>query len=330
MKNPLAIPSFVGFSTPKITHSIPRRPIILCSAEPGWYKAETSGDSFRTLSYAAWIAENAKDERGQKKDLKIPLVLSGDSHHYAHYVGAGTHYMTSGGGGAFTHGTLELKPEIRAKWLNDENASLKLEDVGIIEYLILAGGLWCYLRYQEGYSSRNIVIATAAHAFAHMAVIVGISWLALWINREIFGWVEWHWFWRLVFLGSITFTLGRWIAGKIFGWNLLLTCRHLDINHNDAFSALKLDSHRHFLRMRILGDTLTIFPIRLDRVPTRDQWRENPERRTNRFASVFIADPAMRPELIEKPFEIRAPYAPSTAEVKTPSQLPPEHGVTPQ
>jgi hypothetical protein len=351
--------------------------IILCSAEPGWYKAETSGDSFRTLSYAAWIAENAKDERGQKKDLKIPLVLSGDSHHYAHYVGAGTHYMTSGGGGAFTHGTLELKPEIRAKWLNDENASLKLEscypsqqesarlldgnrrfgavnpgltralaglyliyaftltslwrwDVGIIEYLILAGGLWCYLRYQEGYSSRNIVIATAAHAFAHMAVIVGISWLALWINREIFGWVEWHWFWRLVLLGSITFTLGRWMAGKIFGWNLLLTCRHLDINHNDAFSALKLDSHRHFLRMRILGDTLTIFPIRLDRVPTRDQWRENPERRTNRFASVFIADPAMRPELIEKPFEIRAPYAPSTAEVKTPSQLPPEHGVTPQ
>jgi hypothetical protein len=28
MQNPLAIPSFVGFSTPKITHSIPRRPFI--------------------------------------------------------------------------------------------------------------------------------------------------------------------------------------------------------------------------------------------------------------------------------------------------------------
>jgi hypothetical protein len=27
MQNPLAIPNFLGFSTTKITHSIPRRPI---------------------------------------------------------------------------------------------------------------------------------------------------------------------------------------------------------------------------------------------------------------------------------------------------------------
>ncbi len=84
--------------------------VILCSAEPGWYKAETDGDSFRTLSYAARIAENAEDEHGAKKNLKIPLILSGNSHHYAHYAGAGAHYITSGGGGAFVHGTLELKP----------------------------------------------------------------------------------------------------------------------------------------------------------------------------------------------------------------------------
>jgi hypothetical protein len=101
--------------------------IILCSAEPGWYKAAEEGASFRTLTYAARIAENAKDEHGKKKDLKIPLVLSGDSHHYAHYFGEGTHYITSGGGGAFLHGTLELKPQIQAKWLRDDQATLELE-----------------------------------------------------------------------------------------------------------------------------------------------------------------------------------------------------------
>ena len=78
--------------------------IILCSAEPGWYKAEARGDAFRTLSYASLIARNAN------RDLRIPLVLSGDLHHYARYVAdTGTQYITSGGGGAFLHGTLELK-----------------------------------------------------------------------------------------------------------------------------------------------------------------------------------------------------------------------------
>jgi hypothetical protein len=73
------------------------------------------------LSYAAWIAENAK------KDLKIPLVLSGDSHHYARYSGADTQYITSGGGGAFLHGTLELQNSIKADWLRKKEAKLALD-----------------------------------------------------------------------------------------------------------------------------------------------------------------------------------------------------------
>ena len=94
--------------------------IILCSAEPGWYKAEAKGDAYRTLSYAAQIATNAG------KDLRIPLVLSGDSHHYARYVGDGSHYITSGGGGAFLHGTLELEPQIEAEWLKSAKEKLTL------------------------------------------------------------------------------------------------------------------------------------------------------------------------------------------------------------
>ena len=96
--------------------------IILCSAEPGWYKAEQNGDSFRTLSYAAWIAENA----GQA--LRIPLILSGDTHHYSRYSGPkGSQYITSGGGGAFLHGTHGMPEEIRADWLRDAGAVLSLK-----------------------------------------------------------------------------------------------------------------------------------------------------------------------------------------------------------
>jgi hypothetical protein len=106
-----------------IAKAMPQRAnIILCSAEPGWYKAAEESDSFRTLTYISRIADHARDEHGNEKELKIALVLSGDSHHYAHYyVDGGAHYITSGGGGAFLHGTLELKPKITARWLIEED-----------------------------------------------------------------------------------------------------------------------------------------------------------------------------------------------------------------
>ena len=95
--------------------------IILCSAEPGWYKAEEQAASFRSLGYAAWIAENAK------KNFRIVAGLSGDTHHYARYVSNfGTQFITSGGGGAFLHGTQDLKDTIRIKWLHHSNGLLNL------------------------------------------------------------------------------------------------------------------------------------------------------------------------------------------------------------
>src|SRR5262245_33548349 len=311
--------------------------VILCSAEPGWYKAAVEGDSFRTLTYAARIAEHAKDEDGNTKNLKIPLVLSGDSHHYARYVGGGTQYITSGGAGAFLHGTLELEPTIKALWLRDEQATLELQacypskaesdrlldgnkrfgrfnpgltwafgslylvysfaltslhtgalnwDVALIEFLILAGGLWGYARYQERHPSVKIMLAAAVQAAAHMLVIIAISLFAMWIDRRFFNW-PWHWLGWLIYLGLFAFTLGRWAAGHIFGWSLLIGCRYFNMNHKDAFSAMRLDSHRHFLRVRIHRDTLTVFPIKIDEVPKRKEWRYVPEHERECSPSVF-------------------------------------------
>jgi hypothetical protein len=340
--------------------------IILCSAEPGWYKAEAKGDSFRTLSYAAWIAENAG------RDIKIPLILSGDSHHYARYAGAGAQYITSGGGGAFLHGTLELKDTITAEWLRERKAKLALEccypskatsrsllggnwrfgrlnpelpwalaalylafsfvlalappaprwDVALAIYAVLFGGLYLYSSYQEG-ASRKIIGLSAAHAAAHMVVIAAISGLGLWVNERFLGGREWPWAMWLAGLAIVAFTVGRWLAGQIFGWSLLVGCRYFNIAHNDAFSAMKLDSHRHFLRMRILGDRLEIYPVKLEKVPTRSAWRVNPQRASDASASVFVADPPLAPELIEDAVVIDATRAPTPAEVKMPGDLPP-------
>jgi Calcineurin-like phosphoesterase len=85
--------------------------IILCSAEPGWLYTHTNRSSWDIMDYAIDIAEGADN------GLTIPLLLSGDTHHYSRYVAKdGTQFVTSGGGGAFRHPTHQLTDTVSLKW----------------------------------------------------------------------------------------------------------------------------------------------------------------------------------------------------------------------
>ena len=99
--------------------------------------------------------------------------------------------------------------------------------------------------------------------------------------------------------------LGGGVAGALFGLYLYVSSRYLDINHNDAASAMRRNSYRHFLRIRIKGDEATIYPVGLETIPQRTQWRKN----TNKSAdnpSEYVAEPPLEPRLIESPVVVRA------------------------
>lgn len=349
--------------------------IILCSAEPGWYKAEQGAGSFRTLSYAAWIAENAH------KELRIPLVLSGDTHHYSRYSGGdGVQYITAGGGGAFLHGTHDLPEAIHADWLNshaplslttepevdhkpcgtracwpDRDTSRALLwgnlrfpllnwdfaillgsvywvlaftltqlprcDVAVIEFMILAAGFVSYTGYQEKWTKRAIGWSFA-HSLVQFGTLVLLSWAALAIDAALFGLHDGPW-WAWAFaLGLFMVPVGGAAAAFIFGVYLLLTSRYAGMSHNDAFSAMRLNSHRHFLRIRIAGDRITVFPVGLERVPKRKEWRDNPAAAGNPTASLFLPPDDVVPTLIERPIVIAAARVAPTTDIKTPGELP--------
>ena len=72
------------------------------------------------------------------------------------------------------------------------------------------------------------------------------------------------------------FRIARAVAAFLFGLNLLVTCMWFNMNHNDAFSAMRVFDYRHFLRIRILGDQITVYPVGLERVPRRSEWQDNP------------------------------------------------------
>ncbi len=341
--------------------------VILCSAEPGWYGAEQETNSFRTLSYAALIAQNAG------KSIKIPLVLSGDTHHYSRYSSEfGTQYVTAGGGGAFLHGTHSLPDRIHAKWLHQPDPVLSLEhcypskeesrkllwgdlkfpilnsgfslflglifaalgftwsmlprgDVGVIEFAILAAGLVGYTGYQEKFSGKVIGLSLL-HAIAQFAAMFALTKLWIRLDSMLFGFHGNGPWWAWLFeIGILMGVVGGAVAGLIFGINLMLTCRFAGINHNDAFSAMRLNSFRNFLRIRILGNQITVYPIGMDRVPERDEWIDNPESASNPLASWFVSKRKLEPKLLEPAIVVGGfDVSPAAATVKKPSELPRE------
>lgn len=79
--------------------------IILFLAEPSWH--HQNYDNMHEISMLA-----------RKRGAKICAVIAGDWHHYSRYTNEqlGTHFITSGGGGAFAHSTHGLKTNIKLKW----------------------------------------------------------------------------------------------------------------------------------------------------------------------------------------------------------------------
>jgi hypothetical protein len=103
--------------------------IILCTPEPAWVQGREDSDVYRvTDQFLRTVIEPAGQEawlkeayRGQfvppVKEVTVPLMLSGDWHHYSRYERADEgldrrHLITCGGGGAYLLGTQWLPRSI--------------------------------------------------------------------------------------------------------------------------------------------------------------------------------------------------------------------------
>lgn len=139
-----------------------------------------------------------------------------------------------------------------------------------------------------------------AHAAAHWICIFYIGWGARLIAE-----------WLVPGSGPLAFLLagpmifaGGWVAGSmIMGLYLLISLNVFGRHSEEAFSALRIQDYKNFLRLHVANDgTLTIYPIGIDRVPRR--WRE---RRSDDAPGPSGLEPAepLKPTLIEPPIVIR-------------------------
>jgi len=195
-------------------------------------------------------------------------------------------------------------------WLMGYALLLRPElDTLILTFLILWAGFGAYNYYHDGLKGAVVAVFNAGAQWYALTKLT--EWFAQ-FNAGILSDLPPSWGWFGLF-GVEMVSAGGLVSGTIFGLYLALSCSVFGINNNDAFSAIRRNSHRHFLRMRIAGD-LTIYPIKLDRIPRRKEWRKNTAPNAH---PLFTAE--LTPELIEDPIVIDPQTVKSVREIESES-----------
>lgn len=179
--------------------------------------------------------------------------------------------------------------------------------------LTLLGTVLLFWLMTDTHSASYRWKAASLHALGHLGALFFSAWgfsalsaggLAPLVARVFDG----GWF----VAGSATQTLvagvgvalaGWFVAPVVVGLYLLVSLNRFGRHSNEAFSSLKIEDWKHFLRLHIdRQGGLTVYPVGIRRVPR--QWRPRAHEAT---PSLLVpADPeATAPELIEPPIRVR-------------------------
>ena len=165
--------------------------------------------------------------------------------------------------------------------------------------------LWCaalvlgILAFTDTHSRLYRVLGGLAHSSAHLLAMFYLGWGALDLSTRVLGQQGIA---RALLTGTGTFA-GGWIVGSaIVGVYLLISVNVFGRHSEEAFSGLKVEDFKHFLRLHVGPDGhLTIWPVKIERVPRR--WRDR--RANDTTPSRVVPDEPLVPELIEPPVRVR-------------------------
>ena len=116
------------------------------------------------------------------------------------------------------------------------------------------------------------ILGGACHALLHLAAAFAVGWLALLLTVNAFD-LAYGSIAQLLFSGLVTFIVGGPVGAFILGVYLFVSIRVFGRHSNEAFSSLRIQDFKQWLRLRIdAAGGLTIHAIAIDRVPRR--WRE--------------------------------------------------------
>ncbi len=147
------------------------------------------------------------------------------------------------------------------------NAALRDPLNGMWLITVLAG----FIFFTDTHVRTWRIVGGLFHAAMHLAAAFLVGWISLLLTVRgldlVYGTIA-----QLLMSGLITVVLGAVAGSFILGVYLFVSVRIFGRHANEAFSALRIQDYKQWLRLRIdSAGALTIFAIAIERVPRR--WR---------------------------------------------------------
>jgi hypothetical protein len=120
------------------------------------------------------------------------------------------------------------------------------------------------------------ILGGITHAVAHLGAAFALGWLALVVTTRWFG-MPFGGIGQMLASAAITFVGGGIAGSVVLGLYLFVSLRVFGRHSNEAFSSLRIQDYKQWLRLRIdAAGALTIHAIGIDRVPRRWVERHGP------------------------------------------------------
>ncbi len=179
------------------------------------------------------------------------------------------------------------------------------EPISLLIVLALIFGL---IFFTDSNSKFQKWIGGFLHALAHLGAAFILGWAAFFVALSVMGMTvaefeiyraahpttaNLGWFGAVIAVGGVG---GYFIGSFLMGLYLFISLHIFGRHDNEAFSALKIEDFKNFLRLHIdTNGDLTIYPFKIERVPRR--WRQTGESCT--------PETDLEPELIEAPITLK-------------------------
>ena len=172
------------------------------------------------------------------------------------------------------------------------NASIRDPLNGMWLITIVAG----FIFFTDTHVRSWRVLGGIFHAVLHLAAAFMVGWWALLLTVQVFD-LSYGSVLQLLVSGLITLVLGAAAGSFILGVYLFVSIRFFGRHSNEAFSSLRIQDFKQWLRLRIdASGALTMYAIAIDRVPRR--WR--PDKRDGKDTFVAQDSRAKPPRLIDR------------------------------
>jgi hypothetical protein len=307
--------------------------VILCVPQPSWVWTEDNPRSYDRIDH--FIRDVIAERQAE-----VPLILTGDRHHYAHYVEleGKRHLVTAGGGGAYLSPTHNLPPRLTAprKSVSEPDAEqreyqlaqtypsqprslgyafgifgrLPLLNKGftLLMSVMMLIGTVSILEGTGPFVAVAAVLLAAGVGFAHPGqgtrgvrhYLLGLSHGAAQLGL---AWAGAEMVKSLPWSEFWSFMVYFLPAGLASTWLVglyLVVANRLGVNANELFAGLSIIDQKCFLRIRIGPDGATVYPIGLDR--SGRQWVADPG--GGEVDSWIKPVDPLRPRLIEPGFKV--------------------------